>query len=145
MVYMGTCGGACCAGRWLWSRLNSGALGLTLREFELFDFCMGVSLQYNACMPPASSDTRVIDCSIFQITGGAALALHIENEIALASSFPCTKNNLWNSWCVEASASHQRVVQEIAKQHVSGPWYHPSVGIWHLAVNGTCLTSKAKL
>ena len=74
MVYMGTCGGACCAGRWLWSRLNSGALGLTLREFELFDFCMGVSLQYDACMPPASSDTRVIDCSIFQITGGAALA-----------------------------------------------------------------------
>ena len=44
MVYMGTCGGACCAGRRYWSRVHSGALGPTSREFELFDFCMGVSL-----------------------------------------------------------------------------------------------------
>ena len=125
MVYMGTCGGACCAGRWLWSRLHSGALGPTRREVELFDFCMGASLHYDAGMPAASCDTRVIDCETFQITGGAALAVHIESDIALASSFPCGQNNSWKLWCVEASASHQRVVQQIASQHVSGPCYNP--------------------
>ena len=117
MVYMGTCGGACCAGRWLWSRFRSGALGPTPGEVELFDFCMGASLQYDAGMPPASCHTRAIDCETFLITGGAALAVHIENDIALASSFPCCKNNSWNFWCVEASGLHQRVVQLIANQH----------------------------
>ena len=37
MVYMGTCGGACCAGKWLWSMKHSG-LGPTVRDFEFFDF-----------------------------------------------------------------------------------------------------------
>jgi hypothetical protein len=136
MVYMGTCGGACCAGSMLWTRYDSGALGPTSREFELFNFSMGVSLHYDCGMTPAACDTGVIDCSTFQITGGAGLAVHIEDDIALASSFPCTKMNSWKLWCVGASASHQTVVQEIAEQNVSGPWYHPSVGIWHLAVNG---------
>ena len=46
------------------------------------------------------------------------MAVHIENDIAVSSSFPCGQNNSWKLWCVEASASHQRVVQQIANQHV---------------------------
>ena len=145
MMYMGTCGGACCGGRMLWSRLVSGALGPTPREFELFDFCMGVSLHYDCGMPPADCNTNVITRSTFQITGGAGLAVHIENDIALSSSFPCTKKNSWNSWCARATDAHQRVVEQIAEQNVSGPWFHPSVGIWHLAVNGQCFTCMARL
>ena len=139
MVYMGTCGGACCAGRRYWTRLNSGAMGPTSRDVDLFDFCMGVSLHYDAGMPPALCDTNVIGSSTFQITAGAALAVHIENSIVLASSFQCGQNNSWHSWCVKASAAHQRIVQDIAKQHVSGPFYHPLVGIWRLVVNGKCV------
>ena len=145
MMYVGVCGGACCGGRLLWSRLVSGALGPTPREFELFDFCMGVSLHYDCGMPPADCNTNVITRSTFQITGGAGLAVHIENDIALSSSFPCIKNNSWNLWCARATDAHQRVVEQIAEQNVSGPWFHPSVGIWHLAVNGQCFTCTARL
>ena len=98
---------------------------------------MGVSLRYDANMAPELTP-RVIDCSTFQIASGAALAVHIENDVALASSFPSAKNNKWTSWCKEASAMHQRAIREIA-QHVSGPWYHPSVGNWLLALNGRYL------
>ena len=44
-------------------------------------------------MPPAPCDTSVTDSSTFQITSGAALAAHIENEVALASSFPSVSKN----------------------------------------------------
>ena len=97
-------------------------------------------------MPPAPCDTSVTDSSTFQITSGAALAAHIENEVALASSFPSVSKIKWNSWCKEASDLHQRVIEVIA-QHVSGPWYHPSVGIWLLALNGNgrCLPAMEVL
>ena len=93
MVYMGTCGGACCAGKWLWSMQPSG-LGPIVRDFALFDFCLGVSLHYNTGMPVGEC-RLVVDADTFQITGGAALAVHIEKDIASASSFPCGKNNTW--------------------------------------------------
>ena len=134
MVYMGTCGGACCAGKWLWSMQPSG-LGPIVRDFELFDFCIGVSLHYNAGMSMGECPL-VVDENTFQMTGGAALAVHIEKDIASASSFPCGKNNTWYPWCAQATVAHQSVVTWLAKRRVSGPWWHPTVGTWFFSIRG---------
>ena len=141
MVYMGTCGGACCAGKTYWCQSESGVLspGTSAAELTLFDFCMGVSLHYDVGTPPRMCDTEVIDCNTFQITGGAALAVHIEGEVARASSFMCGKNNSWWQWCETATARHKTVVEQIAMK-VSGPWYHPSVGVWCLSLNGSAFS-----
>ena len=74
MVYMGTCGGACCFGRDYWSgwRFLSG--------LTLFDFCMGVSLRYDSGSPAGLCDQSHISSRIFMITSGAGLAVHIENH-----------------------------------------------------------------
>ena len=85
MVFMGVCGGAMLAGKRYWCQLARDMED----DVDLFDFFMGVSVHYDANLPPESCDTRVISERIFQITGGAALAVHIENDIALAKSFPC--------------------------------------------------------
>ena len=137
MVYMGTCGGACCAGKWLWSMKHSG-LGPTVRDFDLFDFCIGVSLHYNAGMSMGECPL-VVDENTFQMTGGAALAVHIEEDIASASSFPCGKNNTWYPWCAQATVAHQSVVNWLAKQRVSGPWWHHDVGTWYFSIRGVAL------
>ena len=131
ILFIGTCGGAALAGRRYWCQL---ARNLE-RDVDLFDFFMGASIHYDDNMPPASCDTRVIDERTFQITSGAALAVHIENDIALARSFPCTGKNHWNKWCDAASELHMTVIEVIAR-HVSGPWSYPSVGIWWLRLNG---------
>ena len=99
---------------------------------------MGVSVHYDANTPPASCDTRVIDERTFQVTSGAALAVHIENDVALARSFPCTGGSKWIQWCDAASALHMTFIEVIARQ-VSGPWSYPSVGIWWLVLNGSVL------
>ena len=52
MLYMGACGGAMCAGK---SLLHPSA-----PEFGLFDFCMGVSIRYDAGMHPDSCNTQEI-------------------------------------------------------------------------------------
>ena len=134
MVYMGTCGGACCAGEWLWSPQASG-LGPIVRDFALFDFCLGVSLHYNTSMP-VDECHLVVNESTFQMTSGAALAVHIEKDIASASSFPCGKNNTWYPWCAQATVAHQSVVTWLAKRRVSGPWWHPTVGTWFFSIRG---------
>ena len=139
MVYMGTCGGACCAGKWLWSMKHSG-LGPTVRDFDLFDFLCGVSLHYNAGMS-MSDCPLVIDEHTFQVTGGAALAVHIEKHIASASSFPCGKNNTWYPWCAQATVAHQSVVTWLAERRVSGPWWHHDVGTWYFSIRGVALAN----
>ena len=78
----------------------------------------------------------VEDANTFQMTGGAALAVHIEKDIASASSFPCGEKNKWYPWCEQATASHQAVVTELAKRRVSGPWWHPTVGTWFFSIRG---------
>ena len=100
MLYMGTCGGACCAGNSLWSRSQSGSLAppTAPSRMELFDFCMGVSLEYSANTSPTESDMSVINSSTFMITSGAALAVHIEKEILRVESFPAGKNNTWRNY-----------------------------------------------
>ena len=75
---------------------------------------------------PMGECRLVVDADTFQITGGAALAVHIEKDIASASSFPCAGKNKWYPWCEQATASHQAVVTELAKRRVSGPWWHPN-------------------
>ena len=64
--------------------------------------------------------------------------MHIANDIALARSFPCTRNSRWDKWCEAASELHMAVIQVIAR-HVSGPWFYPSVGIWWFGLNGRVL------
>jgi hypothetical protein len=88
MVYMGTCGGAMVADIWFWNIRN--------QQFDdhmkLFDFCMGVSLRYDPCMSCYRCDaSKVIGHNTFYITSGAAVAVHIENDVAAASLFPCGK------------------------------------------------------
>jgi len=134
MAYMGVCGGAICAGHMYLEPWRLGAW----RQLELFDFCMGVSLRYDSGMPPESCDPAVICARVFQMTSGAGLAVHIERDIARASSFPCGKNNSWVSWCRESTDRHQQIVEIIAREHASGPWYHPDVGYWRFRLNGTC-------
>ena len=127
MLYMGACGGAMCAGK---SLLHHSA-----PECDLFDFCMGVSIQYDAGMKPDSCDTQRINHNTFVITGGAGLAVHIENNIVDASSFQACLGTKWMKWCQQASAAHKRAVHEISHR-CTGPWYHRSVGIWWLKLNG---------
>ena len=136
MLFIGTCGGASCGGEFYWDRLPTGQLGQASRDLRLFDLCMGVSLHYDSGSPPSQCDTSVINYRTVQITSGAALALHIEGDIVLASSFPCGSKTHWVDWCAKASVLHQRVVEQIARDHFSGPWYHPCVGTWYLALNG---------
>ena len=134
MVFMGVCGGAALAGRRYWCQLARNMED----DVDLFDFFMGVSVHYDANSPPASCDTRVISERTFQITSGAALSVHIANDIALARSFPCTRKPHWIKWCEAASELHMAVIQVIAR-HVSGPWSYPSVGIWWFGLNGRVL------
>ena len=141
---MGVCGGAMCAGKyWKHLRTNEDL------NVELFDFLIGVSLHYEA-NEPASECAIIVDRTSFQITGGAALAVHIENDIAAASSFPCSKNNVWERWCAEATPFHDRTVYEhaqygnLSEGGVSGPWWHPSVGTWYLSIRGICLTNARR-
>ena len=56
MVYMGTCGGAASVGKHYWS-------GPPLKLFDIFE---GVSLQYDANMPPAACTLR-IDARTFKL------------------------------------------------------------------------------
>ena len=130
---MGVCGGAMCAGKyWKHLRTNEDL------NVELFDFLIGVSLHYEA-NEPASECAIIVDRTSFQITGGAALAVHIEEDIASASSFPCGKNNTWYPWCAQATVAHQSVVNWLAKQRVSGPWWHHDVGTWYFSIRGVAL------
>ena len=121
MLYMGACGGAMCAGK---SLLHPSA-----NEVDLFDFCMGVSLRYDAGMHPDLCNTQEINHKTFKITGGAGLAVHIENDIAAASSFQACLGLKWREWCQRASAAHQIAVHETIRS-CTGPWYHWSVGVW---------------
>ena len=141
-VYMGVCGGAGCAGKY-WQRLR---IGTTDKDLELFDFLLGVSLHYDA-NAPAYDCVIDIDRTTFQMTCGAALAVHIENDIATASSFPCSESIAWERWCAEATPFHSRTVYEhaqygnLSEGGVSGPWWHPSVGTWYFSIRGTCVTN----
>ena len=56
MLYMGACGGAMCAGK----SLLSWEQDPSEDEFDLFDFCMGASLRYDAGMHPDLCSTQVI-------------------------------------------------------------------------------------
>ena len=150
-VYMGTCGGAGCAGKY-WHRLRIGkywhrtGAGCADKDLELFDFLLGVSLHYHANARASDCDID-IDRTTFQMTCGAALAVHVENDIATASSFPCSENSAWEQWCAEATAFHSRTVYEhaeygnLSEGGVSGPWWHPSVGKWYFSIRGTCVTN----
>ena len=138
MVYMGSCGGACCFGRNYWS-------GWSFKcNLTLFDFCMGVSLRYDSGSPPGLCDQSHISSRIFMITSGAGLAVHIENHGARASSFPCARNTHWHDWCLRAGKKHQLLVEEIA-QRQTGPFYDPSVGTWHFNCDGTYWVSAPPL
>ena len=131
MVYMGACGGAMCAGKFLLWPLG--------RELgPLFDFCMGISIQYDAGLPPESCNTNVIDHKTFLITGGAGLAVHIEHDTVAASSFPSTSKTKWVEWCKMASSAHQTVVGAMAGA-CTGPWWCDEVGIWHFRLDGRML------
>ena len=107
--------------------------------------CRGPYPYKDAAAPPIGAVFRVLlkkynmvveDANTFQMTGGAALAVHIEKDIASASSFPCGEKNKWYPWCEQATASHQAVVTELAKRRVSGPWWHPTVGTWFFSIRG---------
>ena len=128
MVFMGACGGAMCAGKNLLLPLEP--------KLELFDFCKGVSIRYDACMLPNACNANVIDRWTFLITRGAGLAVHIEHDIVAASSFPAIKNNTWWEWCQRASTAHETVVRAIAKV-CTGPWWCEELGIWYFCLNGS--------
>ena len=128
MLYMGVCGGAMCAGN---SLRHSSA-----PEFGLFDFLMGVSLEHDAGLQPHKCHIQVINHKTFKITGGAGLAVHIEDDIADASSFQAGVGGKWQEWCRIATLAHQRAVHQITIHSCTGPWYYPSVGVWWLKLNG---------
>ena len=128
MLYIGTCGGAISAGqRYLPTRL------------PLFDFCMGVSLRYDFGKSPDNCDSGAISANTFIMTSGAAVAVHINSDTALASSFPSGKGAKWVDWRKGASARLQEAVQHIAAQNVSGPYYWPGVGTWWCRVTGVAV------
>ena len=128
MLYMGACGGAMCAGR---SLLSSWAPS---EEFDLFNFCMGPSLLYDAGTHPTLCSPHQINHETYKITGGAGLAVHIENDIADASSFQACLGGKWWEWCQRSRAAHQNAVEKTIR--CTGPWFHWSVGVWWLRING---------
>ena len=134
MVYMGTCGGAMVAGRWFWDR---GRMAFD-RRMRLFDLCMGVSIRYDSGLNGSLCNAHaVIDPNTFYMTSGAAGAVHIENDVVAASSFPCGKNNAWKTWADDATPLLQNAVRTISQHNVSGPWIFTGYPVWYLSVNGT--------
>ena len=133
MVYMGTCGGAMVAGRWFWDR---GRMEFD-RRMRLFDLCMGASIRYDSGLDGSLCNARaVIDPNTFYMTSGAAGAVHIENDVVAASSFPCGKNSGWKTWADDATQLLQNAV--MTTQHkISGPWTFTGYPPWYLRVNGT--------
>ena len=147
MLYMGTCGGACLAGEYLWTRSPDGALARppesACSTIALFDFLMGVSLQYDTNRPVKECGFGV-SSTTFQITSGAALAVQLEEPVAHVESFPSGKNNTWWNWCERATVLHQRALNDIYRNNMTGPFYHSSCGEWYLEVGGACRTSTGR-
>ena len=108
----------------------------------LFDFCMGISIQHDAGLPPESCNTNVIDHKTFLITGGAGLAVHIEHDTVAASSFPSTSKTKWVKWCKTATSAHQTVVGAMAGA-CTGPWWCDEVGIWYFRLDGRMVAAAA--
>ena len=85
-----------------------------------------------------------IDNGHLLIASGAGVALHIEGEVAVATSFPCVKNaGGWWQWCYGppngdggAARKHQEVATFLAKSKYSGPWNWPGCPCWYLRLNG---------
>ena len=130
---------------WLWTRLNSGGLGPLTQELALFDFCMGVSLQYDSGMPIEDCNLDEITKTTFKMTGGVALAVHVEDDIFTAVNFPSGKNGTWWDWCTKANARLEIAMLEMANK-ISGPWHHPMTGYYYLGLNGKgYLCDRAKM
>ena len=138
IVYTGTCGGALCAGLRYRSVLNSSTPTGPRHEYDLFNFFCGVSVLYNAGKVVEDCKIELIDVDTFQITGGAALAIHLTSDVVLASSFQSGKNNKWWQWCQAATIKHQEAVLAIRNRR-SGPWYYPSIGVWVLCADGSVI------
>jgi hypothetical protein len=139
MLYVGICGGALSSGLQYWSPLRNATrdqLTCNGGDYSLFDFCCGTSLLYNCGTPPAACDVELIDGRHFQITSGAALAVHLAPGICFASSFPSGKNNIWWEWCQAATMKHQQALLAV-RARSDGPWWHPSLGIWYMLADGS--------
>ena len=146
MVYMGVCGGACCAGKYYWCQSAGGGLAPGTESWG-FDLFLGVSLRYSAGMKVEECDLGFIDENTFQLTGGAGLAVLITSEDVCASSFSTGKNSKWWEWCVRATVRHQEVVERIASR-ISGPWLYPGVsasGVWFFSLKDGVLVTRERL
>ena len=96
---------------------------------------MGVSIRYDAGMKPGSGNTQEINPTTFLITGGAGLAVHIEDGIADISSFQACLGTKWHQWCQRAMCAHQDAMLQTIHSCI-GPWYHPDIGVYWVKLNG---------